>query len=163
MHAPDCLAYVRSHICDEGETKVRAVWGYPATLIFIEAMFAIPLIEAYERMDSRLSPMAYGMETALGGARRIYFRFNGTGSYYVGLNVKKFDKTVPAWLVTVAFDILMCNLVFYKYRDYGFADMRKTLFLFYFVRDYFMNAKIRLADGRRYRKSSGIASGSYFT
>lgn len=162
MFAPDCLAYVRSHICDVGETKVRAVWGYPATLLFCEAMFAVPLIDAYKEFSPRLTPIAYGLETAIGGARSIYRRFNGD-KCFVGLDFKKFDKTVPAWLIEIAFDILMQNLNFGAYRDYGVADIRKSALLFYYLRNYFINTKIRLADGRRYRKSSGIASGSYFT
>lgn len=44
LSATDCLAFVRSHICDESEYKARTVWEYPSTLVFIEAMYALPLI-----------------------------------------------------------------------------------------------------------------------
>lgn len=44
---PDCCAYVRSHLAPPGEEKVRAVWGYPMALTLAEAIFAIPLTDAF--------------------------------------------------------------------------------------------------------------------
>lgn len=159
LRAPDCLAHVRSHVCDLHEEKIRAVWGYPGTLTFGEAVFALPLIRAYQ---VKQNPIAYGFETALGGARKIFKRFAGPGSY-AGLDFKSFDKTIPTWLIRKAFDILECNIDFVHYQDYGVADARRNYKMWDYIQDYFINTTIRLANGTRYRKSSGIASGSYFT
>lgn len=46
---PDCAAYLRSHLVADDMDKVRAVWGYPATIGLQEACFALPLIAAYKR------------------------------------------------------------------------------------------------------------------
>lgn len=40
---------VRSHLCGTDEAKVKVVWGYPATITFGEAVFAIPLTREYQR------------------------------------------------------------------------------------------------------------------
>lgn len=66
VELPDCCAYVRSHTCEVGEFKVRAVWGYPATVTFMEAMFALPLINAYKELPMSVRPIAYGFETLTG-------------------------------------------------------------------------------------------------
>lgn len=157
---PDSLAYVRSHTCERGTTKVRAIWGYPATMTFGEAMFALPLIRAYQQQNN--GPIAYGYETFNGGAAKVCRRFNKHKTF-VGLDFKKFDKTVPAWLVREAFQILMMNIDFTKYRDYGTAQFNRNLWMFQYIMEYFINTPIRLANGVRLRKSNGIASGSYFT
>lgn len=159
MRPPDCLAFVRSHVANIGENKVRAVWGYPATMTFGEAVFAIPLIRAYQRYKR---PIAYGYETALGGALRITERFSPY-QHFSGLDFQKFDKTVPKWLIDVAFDILSSNIDFVHYDEYGVADARRNVLMYNFIKSYFINTTIRTANGLRFRKSSGIASGSYFT
>uniref|UniRef100_A0AB38ZJV3 RNA-dependent RNA polymerase n=1 Tax=Crocidura lasiura ribovirus 9 TaxID=3139505 RepID=A0AB38ZJV3_9VIRU len=159
LGAPDCSAFVRSHIADIGEHKVRAVWGYPMTMTLGEAVFAVPLIEAYQKSRS---PIAYGYETAVGGTRKIVTEFSGS-AHYAALDFKAFDKTVPRELIDVAFDILGENLNFVNYRDHGIADARRNAIMFDYIKHYFINTTIRLCNGERYRKRSGIASGSYFT
>ena len=57
----------------------------------------------------------------------------------------------------------MYNIDFVHYKDYGVADARKNIKLFCFICDYFINTKIRLANGSWYKKSSGIINGSHFT
>nr|APG78238.1 RdRp [Hubei partiti-like virus 41] len=156
--APDSSAFVRSHLAPFGENKVRAVWGYPMTVTMGEAVFSVPLIEAYQSCNS---PIAYGYETAIGGMKRLTAEFNS--KFYVALDFKSFDKTVPAFLVKAAFDILSSNIDFENYRDYGVADIRKTSRMWEYIVRYFIHTPIRLANGERYRKHSGVASGSYFT
>lgn len=158
MHLPDSCAFVRSHLVEYGETKVRAVWGYPATVTFGEAVFALPLIEAYRKEKT---PIAYGYETAIGGAAKIIKEVQG--KYHYALDFKSFDKTVPAWLIRIAFDILLININFSEYRDYGVADARRSYVMFQRIVDYFINTSVRLCNGERYTKTGGVASGSYFT
>lgn len=145
----------RSHTCDIGETKVRAVWGYPATVTFGEAVFALPLIEAYKTMSESVRPIAYGFETLTGGMKKITNRFLGSGKYYVGLDFTKFDKSVPDWIIDIAFDIVMLNIDFTYYKDHGVADARRMIHMFMAIRNYFVNTRIRLANGHRFMKTSG--------
>nr|WPV03053.1 RNA-dependent RNA polymerase [buhirugu virus 23] len=156
--APDSSAFVRSHLAPEGEYKVRAVWGYPMTMTMGEAVFAVPLLEAYQR---HASPIAYGYETAVGGMKRLISEFRS--KFYVALDFKCFDKTVPECLITAAFEILSANVDFENYRGHGIADVRKTSAMWEYIIRYFLHTPIRLANGERYRKHTGVASGSYFT
>jgi len=157
---PDCCAFVRSHVVPYGESKVRAVWGYPATLTFGEAVFAKPLIEAY--MQLRTSPIAYGYETAKRGTAKL-FREISSYSSFAAIDFKKFDKTVPAWLINIAFDILARNIDFVYYRDRGIARFDDMIRMYRYIQRYFIYTPIRLCNGERYRKFCGIASGSFFT
>lgn len=157
--APDCSAFVRSHLTEPGDYKVRAVWGYPMTMTMGEAVFAVPLIQAYQACNS---PIAYGYETALGGTRRIVSEM-GTSPHFAAVDFSCFDKTVPKWLIDIAFDILSYNLDFVHYRDRGIADARRMSVMFDYIKHYFIHTPIRLSNGERYRKHSGVASGSYFT
>nr|QZZ63396.1 hypothetical protein [Leuven Partiti-like virus 2] len=158
MHPPDCCAYVRSHVTDIGESKIRAVWGYPATLTLGEAVFAIPLIDAYRKCGT---PIAYGYETALGGMKKLYKEAHG--KYFVAIDFSSFDKNVPKYLIDVAFDIFLRNLDLSYYRDHGVASADRMQIMYNYIRNYFINTPIRLCNGERYKKTSGVASGSYFT
>nr|APG78277.1 RdRp [Hubei partiti-like virus 31] len=159
VNLPDCAAYVRPHLVEKGEKKVRAVWGYPCTVSFQEACFALPLIEAYKQAKT---PIAYGFETARGGCRKIFLRF-GKYSNFLSSDYSRFDKTIPAWLVRVAFDILFANLDLTEYQDYGIPDTLKLYRAWKKIVEYFIKTPIRMCNGERYRKAKGVASGSYFT
>lgn len=155
---PDCAAYLRSHLVQEGEVKVRAVWGYPATIGFQEACFALPLIAAYKLK----SPIAYGFETARGGCRKIANRFAHHRNI-LSSDFKSFDKTIPAWLIRIAFDILCTNIDFTAYAHAGVPHSQKLYRAWQYIVNYFINTPVRLCNGERYRKRKGVASGSYFT
>lgn len=155
----DSMAHVRSHLIKEGEAnKVRAVWGYPLTMVLGEAMFALPLINAYKKGGT---PLAYGYETAVGGTKRI--RNEAKGNYFTALDFTRFDKTVHLWLIDKAFKILEAQLDFTQYED---GSLCKSLGLYRcwdFIKKYFKYTTIRMANGERYKKCVGIPSGSYFT
>lgn len=158
INPTDCCAYVRSHLCEDGEQKVRAVWGYPATITFGEAVFALPLIKQYQKQRT---PIAYGFESGNGGTRRLFKTFRG--SHFLGIDFKKFDKRLPAWLIDIAFDILRRNLDFTRYQDTGIPDASAMHRMYDYIRHYCINTTIRMCNGERYATSAGLASGSYFT
>nr|APG78244.1 RdRp [Hubei partiti-like virus 29] len=156
---PDCAAYVRPHLAQRGEVKVRAVWGYPATISFQEACFALPLINEYKKGKH---PMAYSFETARGGCRKLFHRFHPHRNF-LSSDYSKFDKTIPSWLIYVCFDILLANIDYRYYQQEGQPNCEKLYRAWRFIVHYFINTPIRLCNGERFRKKSGIASGSYFT
>lgn len=156
---PDCAAYLRAHLATQGEDKVRAIWGYPATIGFQEACFALPLIREYAKGGY---PIAYGYETACGGHLRILNRF-GMFGHFLSSDFKSFDKTIPAWLIRIAFDILLLNIDFGRYADHGFPKPYNLYRAWKYLVEYFIHTPIRMSNGERYRKSNGVASGSYFT
>ncbi|XP_043262145.1 uncharacterized protein LOC122402968 [Colletes gigas] len=153
----DCCAFVRAQIVQVGETKARCVWGYPATMMFGEAVFALPLIEAYMKCNS---PIAYGFETGNAGMRKLIDQCKGR--YFLGIHFKSFDKTVPEWIIRVAFYILLLQIDFLYFQDYGVARGDAMLRMWDHLIDYFINTPIRMSNGERYIKKGGIASGSYF-
>jgi hypothetical protein len=159
MYAPDCCAFIRAHLAEPGVNKVRAVWGYPATMTFGEAAFAVPLIRGFQKYGS---PMAYGYETAVGGTLKIVDEISQS-KFKTAVDFKSFDKTVPKYLIEVAFHILAQNINFGDYEGYGVADARRNYKAYQFITNYFINTPIRICNGERYRKSAGVASGSYFT
>lgn len=130
IQPPDCMAFARSHVCQRGERKVRAICGYPATLTFGEAVFAKPLIEAYKDMAEHARPIAYGFEIATGGMQKVINRF-GQYENFSALDFSSFDKTVPAWMIDLAFDILLENIDLVNYQDHGVADGRRMLLMYY--------------------------------
>jgi len=157
---PDCCAYVRSHLAPVGEEKIRAVWGYPMAVTLGEAVFALPLIRAYGEVGRY--PIAYGYETANGGTRRVVKRFSSRRNIWA-LDYSSFDKHVPAWLINAAFFILEQNIDFLHYQEYGTTNVDGILRMWTAIKNYFIYTPIRLPNGERYRKTCGVASGSYFT
>lgn len=154
----DCCAFVRSHLSQDVD-KVRAVWGYPLTMTLGEAVFAVPLIEAYQ---ANPSPLAYGYETSVGGMKKI-LKETEKYKHFIAIDFKDFDKTVQEKIIRVAFDILMRNVNLVHYRDHGISNVRGILLMWDYIVDYFIHTPIRTCDGKRFRKHSGVASGSYFT
>ena len=159
---PDCCVFIRSHTCETDDQSVRAVWEYPATITFGEAVFTAPLIQAYQRLPYENVPVAYGFEIATGGMHKLKDRFCRSGLFYGRLHFSKFDKTIPAWLIRIAFDILCCNIDFVYYEKYGVANAERMILMYKRITEYFINTTIQTARGLRFRKDSGIASGSYF-
>jgi hypothetical protein len=159
IHPPDCLSYARVHLSEKPSAKVRGVWGFPMTMLMGEAAFALPLIDAYRSIDS---PLAYGYETALGGTKRIQ-REASKYRHFLCADFKNFDKTVPAWLIRVAFDILEDNMDFRYYQVSGRPRVSKICRAWDHIVENFINTRIRLPNGDRYLKHGAIPSGSYFT
>lgn len=155
---PDCCAYVRAQIVAKGKTKVRAVWGYPATITFGEAVFACPLLYAYQKIGS---PFAYGFETGIGGCAKLRRLLKANN--YLAVDFKSFDKTLPSWLIDVCFDVMVWNIDFGRYQGRGNARAASMIHMFTRLREYAKSTPIRMCNGERYIKESGLASGSYFT
>ncbi|CAH0395178.1 unnamed protein product [Bemisia tabaci] len=121
------------------------------------------LIRAYQRLPAHSTPIAYGSETATGGAMKVVKRMQKYGKWYYGLDFKRFDKTVPAWLVDLAYDLLLENIDLSEYDDGSIPNAQRLLNMFNFTRSYMINTPIRMATGKRFRKNNGVASGTYFT
>lgn len=159
---PDAINRVRWfwHRIKNGEKLVLpdcCVGEYPASITFAEAGFALPLIEAYKRLET---PLAYGYEIWNTGCRKLLDHMKG--NYFLRLKFKAFDQTVPAWLIRKAFDILFVGVNFCTYKDFGIADAEQMMKIWDILTDYFVDTPIRLCNGKRYQKHGGIANGSYF-
>lgn len=98
----------------------------------------------------------------MGGTCRVIRKFSDRKNISA-LDFKSFDKTAPAWLVDAAFYVLEQNIDFTRYADYGAPNVVGILCLWDTLKAYFVRTPIRMANGERYKKTNGIASGSYFT
>lgn len=106
--------------------------------------------------------MAYGFDMITSGAMRLRRELLKYKNYNC-VNFRKFDKTVSDQLIDLAFSILEQNIDFTKYRVSGVPDSRRLYRAWQHIIEYFKFTLVRLPNGERYQKSSGIPSGSYFT
>ena len=140
-----CLAGVRT----QRNNKTRLVWGYPLEMTMLESAFAKPLIDVYKEIRS---PMPYAIRRYAIGAR---LEFTLQERNRVALDFSKFDSSVPAHLIKVAFRIL--RTWFDDFEDYDEVGWRE-------IKKYFLNTPIVMIDGNLYTgKTHGVPSGSFFT
>jgi len=145
----DCMAHARSHLSEAGEDKVRAVWGYPMDMYLIEARFVYPLLD---KMKTQETDIAFGYEMMRGGMLRVD-RAARKHSYFVCLDWKMFDKTVPNFVIEDAF-ILAAEL---------FEMTESDKMQFEWIKNYYIETPIRFSSGERLKKTGGIPSGTCFT
>jgi len=143
MKAPNpCVAFART----QRGGKTRLVWGYPLDMTMIEAKYAVPLIKKFKRIDT---PICYGKYRFHLG---MQLNYQLDGRNVVSLDYSKFDSTVPAELILVAFNILWTWFDQISVREIEIIE------------DYFINTPIVMSDGHLYSgKNHGIPSGSMFT
>lgn len=165
VELPDVACYARAQICTRDKNKVRATWGYPLTLYLTEGQYFYPLLECLKAKDT--PTIAYGVEIGTGGMTYVNEMIkNCKGNILVG-DWRRFDKTVPAWLIRDAFKIVARHIDWTKVQD---AEGKiwpvresKSKVRFRRVVDYFINTPIQLSSGERFIKHGGVPSGSCFT
>ena len=150
-HATDCCAVKAD------QPKFRVILDYPATISLQEACFALPLIQAYKEKGF---PIVFGRETARQDRRKVYNQFC-KAKYIFSPNYQQFDKTIPAWLISLVFDILTLNIDFCYYQNGGIPDASHLHRTWLYLIEYFINTPIRLCNGERYKKNRGVLNGSY--
>lgn len=127
-------------------------------MTFGEAVFAAPLLDAYQQIES---PFAFGYETGIGGCVKLRRKFNASNC--LAVDFESFDKTLPSWLIDVSFDIMAYNIDFVRYQNHGVARVKSMIRMFDSMREDAKVTPIRMCNGERYMKEAGLASGSYFT
>lgn len=140
-----CIAFART----QAGGKTRLVWGYPLEMTIMESRFAVPLINEFL---SRRTPYAIGLyKFELGAYVDQQVIDKGTP---VGLDYSKFDSTIPASLIKMAFDIL----------GTWFSEEEKVECGWETLVHYFIHTPIVMPDGNLYKgKHHGVPSGSFFT
>lgn len=166
----DSAAFARSHISTKDVNKVRLVWAYPLDVISLESKYAAPIIEAVKKQEIGKS-IAYGAETTLGGCWWLNQQLEkadreNNGTKKVILDYSSFDQTIPAWLIRIAFSILEgCIDPEEVESEEGLikTNSREIKREWAAIKKYFINTTIRMTDGRRFKKTGGVPSGSCFT
>ena len=143
--AAPCLAMTRTQLGG----KVRLVWAFPFEMTIIESRFAWPLIQHFLTANTT---MAFGLtKFELGG---IIDNIDHSYGVTCGLDFSKFDSTISADLIYLAFQILGTWFTEEEKKEYGW-DL---------IVDYFIHTPIVMPNGRVYfGKKHGVPSGSFFT
>ena len=167
VHLPDASVYFRAQICNLDENKIRTTWGYPLDVFIEEARFLYPLMnDLKSRLDS--TSIAYGVEVSKGGMDFVHDMVSQHGnSVFVCADWSKFDKTIPSWVIRDVFSIIYNCFDMSKVQDsegkIWNVDPRRSARRFWRVVKYFIDTPCRLTNGERFRKRSGVPSGSGFT
>lgn len=164
---PDCVQFYRAQTVDDIDVhKIRTTWGYPMDVLIEEGRFFFPYMEWIKSAPS--IPIGYQVEIATGGMQYIDQMCKSfTDPHFGMLDWRKFDKTIPAWLIRDAFQIIADSFIYDQVRcsegrlwpcSSGHSVLR-----FKKLVSYFINTPIRMFNGRRFRKKGGVPSGSMFT
>lgn len=162
----DASCFARAHIATRDKNKVRATWGYPLEVYVAEAAYFYPLLDVFKNIDNPI--VAYGVEIGNGGMTFVNSMTSAFPSKPILLgDWSGFDQSIPAWLIRDAFKILAEAIDWTKVQDSEgklwnvrtYRSKRRWRKLI----DYFINTTVRLSNGERYQKHSGVPSGSCFT
>lgn len=158
---PPCLAGQRGGMSEAADPKTRLVWIYPAEMLTVEGQYAPRMYHAY--MKDPHSPMLNGKSS-----QRLYTEWTcglREGEVLHGLDFKSFDTKVPNWLIRVAFDILRANVDFEMWNGTRVTkrERQKWRNVWDGMVHYFIHTPILMPDGRMFRKSGGVPSGSWWT
>lgn len=162
---PDVAGYFRAQIAELHKNKIRAVWGFPVSVIVEEGRMFYPYLEWIKTTDA---PIAYRVEMATGGMAYIDEMCNKfPQDTYLMTDYSNFDKTVPPWLIRDAFSIVLNSFDDSKVQDVEGkvwnVNPIRTQRRWKRLVDYFINTPVRLPRGDRYMKTGGVPSGSMFT
>lgn len=158
-HIPQCTGPKKTILKQKNRKRTVVFYGYPCTAAFQEACFAVPLLKGYRELNTTFG---YRYKGHNDGNRRTFCRFQRY-SHITCFDYKSFDKTLPDWLVNVAFDVLASNINWTKYqgRDGHYAD--RLYKAWKRLIEYFLITPAQFRNGTRYKKNRGLGSGSYFT
>jgi hypothetical protein len=125
--------------------KDRSVWGEDAASVAIQGQYARVLIDA-----CRLAFVQYA-----GGKSskylRNFIRYYCYGKYWVSTDMSKYDQSVPAWLLSKAFELIRL-----RFPESCEEELK-------WIEYDFIHKKIIGYDGKLWSKEKGIPSGNYFT
>nr|UDL14380.1 MAG: putative RNA-dependent RNA polymerase [Partitiviridae sp.] len=162
---PDSCTFFRAQIATTGKEKIRAVWGTPMDVVCEEFRFFKPYITWLEQTNA---PIAYRVEMATGGMSYINDMCRRHPNQpMVMTDYSQFDASIPAWLIRDAFQIVFDSFDLTKVigsdgKTWNVKPHRTNARIRKLIQ-YFINTPIRMPDGRRFRKSGGVPSGSVFT
>jgi hypothetical protein len=164
---PDVALFARAQIASLDKQKIRATWGYPASVYIEEARFFYPYLDFIKNGGFDL-PIGYQVEMANGGMRYIdqMLHAHPHDTYVMG-DWSSFDKTVPPWLIRDAFSIIAAKIDFGRVRDSENKTWRvnsiRTRRRWKKMISYFINTPVRTCKGHRFQKTGGVPSGSCWT
>lgn len=162
---PAAMVFAKGKICDRQVQKSRAIWGKSFSTLIIQAVFFRELWRWYLQ---GLTPMAYAYTPFHRGSRRLQedieragYRVVGNQSPLLSLDFKKYDTSIPPWLVFSVYDIFQSYLRFDKYKYHGTPNPEKTRKLYWRLARECVDTRFRMPDGYEFQKQGGVDSGSF--
>jgi len=156
---PPSMVFAKSKICYRWEQKTRAIWGKSLSLLLIEAMF---VKESWKVFREGETPAAYHIQPFHGSYRKLHsdLRDMFSNTEYLGLDFKKYDTSLPPWLIAMAFKVLESNIDFTKYTD-GSQTEPGIYKLWTRIKRTMIDTTFLMPDGWMFQKHTGVDSGSY--
>jgi len=166
---PDCLGFHRTVASPKEKCKIRPVWGFPTDVIVEEARFFFPLMEELKQINNERDTFyGTGMETMLSGHSHLNRNFDTPGVRYVlNSDMSQFDARVPSWVIRDVFAHISSWFDFSRVVDsegkIWNCNKDQTCRRWKAMVSYFINTKVRMPSGLRFKKNQGVPSGSMFT
>jgi hypothetical protein len=147
--------------------KEDLLWGYPIDVMIEEGRYFYPYLK-WMKEEAEGLPIAYQVEMATGGMEYInqMVQKHKHCKFICG-DWSKFDKSIPFWLIRLAFDVIRRSFDFSKVRGKDgvvrSCTEKETELRFRRMVRYFIYTPVRMSTGERFRKTGGVPSGSMFT
>lgn len=146
---PD-IAFTRTQLAELPNTKVRNVFGECFHYVYLEGLFAMPLIDQFMKIDS----FYFIGQDPIEGVPKLIGSFPDSYQQFITIDWSGFDASVQVYEIELAFD-LMESII-------DFPDANTRL-VFYYVKRLFISRKLAAPNGQLFLRNGGVPSGSYFT
>lgn len=164
VHLPPSMVFARGKICTRDVVKTRAIWGKSFGVLIMQAIFFRNLWNYYLEGTS---PCAYKYTAFHRGYRNLQVDLEKagysprTGGQLLSIDFKKYDTSIPPWLIFAVYDIFAGYLDFSKYMHHGTPNPDKTRKLYWRLAKECVNTRFRMPDGYEFIKHGGVDSGSF--
>lgn len=146
---PD-VAFTRTQLTELPKLKVRNVFGETFHYVFLEGLFAQPLIEQFMLMNT----FYFIGKDPITGVTKLIEGIPPDREQFAVFDWSGFDSSVHVYEIKFAFSLLRSMLVF---------PDKTTELIFEYIETLFISRKLASPDGRIFLRTGGIPSGSYFT
>jgi len=160
VRLPAAMVFAKSKICYKWESKTRAIWGKSLCLLMLEAMFVKTSWKEYVKGNTPAAYQVQAYHNKYNNLRdAIFDRMNC--SQYIGLDFKKYDTSIPPWLIFMAFSVLEQNIDFTQWSDGSTTNLSEVCRLWNRLKKTVVDTVFLMPDGWMFQKHTGVDSGSF--
>jgi len=163
VRLPPTMVFMRNAVTEKGKTKLRGVWGKSFSLLLLEMSVAQPWLERAQVHPG--IPTAFRTTLFHQGYRELYNKATSVAPpgtvRYVGMDFRKYDTSLPPWLLRIARGIIYDQIDFSKYEGRGHPDPVRSQRLAWRLFKGTIDTEFIMPDGYMWTKDTGTDSGSY--